>query len=86
MKGYNGKILRVDLTDGQFSVVEPSEDYFKLYIGGRGFIVHTLLTEVPKGVDPLGTQNKLIFALGPITGYPFVGSGRNSIGSKSPLT
>lgn len=86
MKGYNGKILRVDLTTGTSSVVEPPEDYYKHYLGGRGFIIHTLLTEVPKGADPLGPDNRLIFALGPITGHPLPGSGRNSIGAKSPLT
>ena len=41
---------------------------------------------MPAGVDPLGPENRLIFALGPITGHSFVGSGRHSIGSKSPLT
>lgn len=86
MKGFNGKILRVDLTSGQLSIEEPPEDYYQLYIGGRGFIVKTLLEEVPKGADPLGPENKLIFALGPITGHPVIGSARNSIGAKSPLT
>ena len=86
MKGYNGKILRVNLTNGQTSKEEPPESYYRRYLGGRGFIIHTLLTEIPKGADPLGPANKLIFALGPITGHPFVGSGRNSIGAKSPLS
>jgi len=86
MKGYNGEILRVDLTSGRISTEKPSEEHYKRYLGGRGFIIHTLLTEVPQGIDPLGPENKLIFALGPITGHPLVGSGRNSIGSKSPLT
>ena len=86
MKGYNGKILRVNLGTCQASVEEPSEDFYRMYLGGRGFIVHTLLTEVPRGADPLGPENKLIFALGPITGHPFPGSGRNSVGAKSPLS
>jgi aldehyde:ferredoxin oxidoreductase len=86
MKGYNGRILRVNLTTCKYLVEEPSEDFYKRYLGGRGFIIHTLLTEVPKGIDPLGNENKLIFALGPITGCPLPGSGRNSIGAKSPLT
>jgi len=86
MKGYNGRILRVDLASGQFSIEEPSEEYYKLYLGGRGFIIHTLLTEVPRGIDPLGPENKLVFSLGTITGHPLVGSGKNSIGSKSPLS
>lgn len=86
MKGYNGRILRIDLTAGKVSTEKPPEDYYKLYLGGRGFIIHTLLTELPKGIDPLGPDNKLIFALGLITGHPLLGSGRNSVGSKSPLT
>jgi len=86
MKGLNGKILRVNLTKGAASTESPSEQFYKTYLGGRGFIVHTLLTEVPKGADPLGPENKIIFALGPVTGHPLPGSGRNSIGAKSPLT
>ncbi|KPK92776.1 MAG: hypothetical protein AMJ94_04390 [Deltaproteobacteria bacterium SM23_61] len=86
MKGYNGKILRVNLSTRQVSSEEPTEEYYKTYLGGRGFIVHTLLKEVPRGADPLGPENKLVFALGPITGHPFPGSGRNSVGAKSPLS
>lgn len=86
MFGYNGRILRVDLTEEKITVEEPGEDFYRRYLGGRGFIAATLLQEVPKGADPLGPENKLIFALGPITGMPFPGSGRNSVGAKSPLT
>jgi len=86
MKGYTGKILRVDLTSAQCKSYEPPEDYYRRYLGGRGFIIQILLTEVPKGADPFGPRNKLVFALGPITGHPVPGSGRNSVGTKSPLT
>jgi aldehyde:ferredoxin oxidoreductase len=86
VKGYNGKILRVNLTNGKFSIEEPSEDYYRRYVGGRGFIIHTLLTELQRGIDPLGPDNKLIFALGPMTGHPLMGSAKSSVGSKSPLS
>ncbi len=86
MKGYSRKILRVDLGRGLMKVEEPTEDFYKLYIGGRGFIVYTLLREVLPGINPLGPENKLIFALGPLTGHLFPGSGRSSVGAKSPLT
>ena len=86
MRGYNGVTLRINLTTGGISTEKPLEDYYKRYLGGRGFIIHTLLTEVPQRVDSLGPENKLIFALGTITGHPLVGSAKNSIGSKSPLT
>lgn len=54
MKGYSGKILRVNLGIRQVSTEEPSEEFFKIYLGGRGFIVHTLLKEVPRGAEALG--------------------------------
>ncbi|MGA2955655.1 MAG: aldehyde ferredoxin oxidoreductase family protein [Thermodesulfobacteriota bacterium] len=86
MFGYNGRFLRVNLSEEKVTVEEPAEDYYKRYLGGRGFIATALLQEMPGGVDPLGPENRLIFALGPITGMPIPGSGRNSVGAKSPLT
>ena len=86
MEGFNGKIARIDLTSKEITVEQPSPDFYRQFLGGRGFIVNYLLKELSQGIDPLGPDNKLIFALGPMTGHPFIGSGRNSIGSKSPLT
>jgi aldehyde:ferredoxin oxidoreductase len=84
--GYNGKILRVDLSRDNTSIDEPEEGFYRQYMGGRGFISYYLLKELNGGVDPLGPENKLIFATGILTGVPIAGSGRNSVGAKSPLT
>ena len=86
LKGFNGRILRVNLSDGKISVEEPPDDYYQRYLGGRGFIAATLLREVPGGINPFGPANKLIFALGPLTGLPLPGAARNSVGAKSPQT
>jgi len=83
--GYNGKILRVDLSRGTISVDRPGEDFYRQYIGGRGFISYFLLREVGFGEDALSPKNRLIFATGAVTGAPVAG-GRNSVGGKSPLT
>ena len=83
LNGFNGRILRVNLSDGKFSIEEPPDDYYQRYLGGRGFIAATLLREVPGGIDPLGPENKLIFALGPFTGLPLPGAGRSSVGATS---
>lgn len=84
--GYNGKILRVSLTHGNTSVEELDEVFYRTYLGGRGLIVHYLLKEIRSGIDALSPENKLIFATGIFTGSPLAGSGRNSVGAKSPLT
>jgi len=84
--GYNGRILRVNLSERDISIEEPPIDYYQRYLGGRGFIAPILLQEMPAKADPLGPDNKLVFALGPFAGMPFPGSARNSAGAKSPLT
>ena len=84
--GYNGNILRVNLSKDKVSTESPDEVFYRRYMGGEGFVAYYLLKELETGIDPLGPENKLIFAAGPVTGAPIPGSGRNSIGAKSPLT
>jgi aldehyde:ferredoxin oxidoreductase len=84
--GYSGKLLRVNLTTGDITIENPEEAYYQRYLGGRGIIMHTLLTETPAKTDPLGSENKLIFAAGLLTGHDVIGTGRCSAGAKSPLT
>ncbi len=84
--GYCGKVLYVDLTTGTTEVEEPTEDHYRMYLGGWGFIAHELLKRAPKGVDPFAPENPLIFATGVASGTPIPGSGRHAVGAKSPLT
>ncbi len=81
-----GKILRVNLTNGKISEEFPDEVTLKLYLGGSGLATKYLIDEVPKGIDPLGPENKLIFMTGPLTGTPSPSTGRYSVVAKSPLT
>ncbi|MFH1180415.1 MAG: aldehyde ferredoxin oxidoreductase family protein [Candidatus Bathyarchaeota archaeon] len=86
MKGWNGKILRVDLTKGTSKITTYTEDIAKRFIGGRGLAVKLLWDELPKGADPLGPENMLIFAAGPYTAYTVPNSGKMVVAAKSPLT
>jgi aldehyde:ferredoxin oxidoreductase len=83
---FTGKILRVNLSKEKISSETLEESFYRHYFGGRGLIAYYLLKELNPGIDPLGPDNKLIFACGPVTGAPVSGSGRNSVGAKSPLT
>jgi aldehyde:ferredoxin oxidoreductase len=85
-KGYHGKIARVNLTTATVITETPDDAFYRTYVGGHGFISYFLFKEVPAGCDPLGPENKLIFATGPLTGLPLAGSGRHAVGAKSPLT
>ena len=81
-----GKILRVDLTNGKISEEFPDEETLKLYLDGSGIATKYMIDEIPKGIDPLGPENKLIFMTGPLTGTPSPSTGRYSVNAKSPLT
>jgi aldehyde:ferredoxin oxidoreductase len=84
--GYNGKILRVDLSKERCTEEKLEPAFCRKYLGGAGFVAHTLLTELTPGIDPLGPENKLVFALGPLTGLALGGCARHGVGAKSPLT
>ncbi len=84
--GYVGKILRVNLADGEASVEELDWDRALKYVGGRGYAASMLYDELRAGVDPLSPENLLIFSTGPLTGTAAPTSGRFTVSSKSPLT
>lgn len=85
-KGYCGKILRVDLSSGEISTEPLSEQLVENFIGGSGFITKILWDETGPETDPLGPDNRLIFAGGPITGTGLPYAPRLQVGAKSPLT
>src|SRR5512139_2033613 len=86
MGGYNQKILRVNLTKG-LAIAEPlTYEIARRYVGGAGFVAYYLWKEMKGGEDALGPDNKLVFALGPVTGIAMQGASRFCVGAKSPLT
>jgi aldehyde:ferredoxin oxidoreductase len=60
MFGYNGVILRVNLTDGKLSRELLDEDVARKFLGGRGLGVKILFDELKPRIDPLGPENKLV--------------------------
>lgn len=86
MNGYGGHILRVNLTTGQVKKEPTPPEVARDYLGGRGFGIYFLLTEVPKGADPLGPENKLIVSSGPLSGLLVAGGGKCDWTCKAPLT
>ncbi|MCF8067360.1 MAG: aldehyde ferredoxin oxidoreductase family protein [Desulfobacterales bacterium] len=86
MNGWIGRILRVNLTSGNITTEALDEKIAKDYIGGRGLGIKYLYDEIDPAVDPLGPENKLIFATGPLTGTGALAAGRYMVVTKAPLT
>ena len=84
--GYGGHILRVDLTSRSLRKEALPEPLARNWLGGRGFVSRLLWEELPAGTDPLGPDNMVIMASGPLAGCLIPGSGKIHFGTKSPAT
>jgi len=84
MYGYNGKILRINLTDRTVKVENLDLEMAKKFIGGRGLGTKIFMDEVDPMVDPFSPENKLIIVTGPLTGTPVPTGGRYMVVTKSP--
>ena len=86
MYGWNGKILRVDLSKGKAFALSYDPKMALNFLGGRGFAAKILWDELKPKVDALSPENKLIFAAGPLTALSLPSSGKLVVAAKSPLT
>lgn len=84
--GYTGKLLYVNLSRESYEVKELSQEHVKKYLGGKGLAAKILYDNLKPGQDPLGPENLLVFATGPLTGTLAPTAGRMIVATKSPLT
>ena len=86
MYGWMGKILRVNLSNGEINQEALDPQVARDFIGGRGLAIYYMLKEVDPNCDALGKENKLIMSTGPLTGTKAPTGGRYMVTTKSPLT
>lgn len=86
MFGYQGKILRVNLSTKKCEVENLDIDLAKKFIGGRGLATKIYSEEVDPNIEPFDEKNKIIFVTGPLSGTPTPTGGRYMVVTKSPLT
>ncbi len=84
MTDYAPQVWRVNVRNQTLSR-EPIPAAWQR-LGGRGLLARILLDEVDARCDPLGPENKLIFAPGLLVGHMLSSTDRISVGGKSPLT
>jgi aldehyde:ferredoxin oxidoreductase len=83
--GYAGKFLEVDLSTRNVKEIRFDDEVLRDYVGGRGLATKILWDRLGskwETVNPLGTENILLFLTGPLTGF-FPG-GRTCVSGKSP--
>ena len=67
-KGYIGKILRVNLSEGTWTDFALTNELAQRYIGGAGMAARILYDELKPGIDPFSIENKVLFLTGPVEG------------------
>jgi len=85
-KGYNGKLLRINLTSGKITEEPLKEEWAEKYLGGAGIASRILYDELKPGIDPLGPENKTLIMTGPVNGTIIPTASRVGAYCKSPLT
>lgn len=68
MDGWAGTVLWVDLTRRKIEREPLSRELREGYLGGRGINSRLLYNEVKADIDPLSSENVLIFGTGPLVG------------------
>ena len=84
--GYTGKILRVNLCNLTAKDDVLPDELVQNYLGGAGFGIKCLYDEVRPRTPALSEENKLIFAVGPLTATGAPCASRMAVVAKSPLT
>lgn len=83
---YLQKVLRVNLTQEQYSEETVPGELFMRYLGGRGVAAYFYHREIAPGAKPLTPENKLIFMTGPLTGLPLPSTTKFQCATRSPET
>jgi aldehyde:ferredoxin oxidoreductase len=86
MRGYGGRVLFVDVGTGRCRVTDLDARTARSLLGGNGLAARLLHDTVPAGADPLGADNAVVFAVGPVTDTTVPGNSRACVAAKSPLT
>jgi aldehyde:ferredoxin oxidoreductase len=73
--GWTGKLLRVDLSNSETSLIDTMH-YVPQFIGGLGIAARIAWEELLPGVGPFDPENMLFIMVGPLTGTLASGAGR----------
>ncbi|TYL39926.1 aldehyde ferredoxin oxidoreductase [Natronococcus pandeyae] len=85
MKHVRGPLCSIDLGDRSMST-ESIDDTLESFIGGRALGTKLAHDRIPFDADPLGADNRLYFATGPLQHSQMSFTGRMSATGLSPLT
>ncbi len=84
--GFYNRLVRINLSTNEIKKEKLPENAVENFMGGKGLGAFILTKELKPGIDPLGSENKIILSTGPLQGSVVPICGRYCIVTKSPLT
>jgi aldehyde:ferredoxin oxidoreductase len=82
--GYAGRILDVDLTNGEINKTPLDGEYAQKLLGARGLMTKLLWDRIKPDTQGFSPDNLIMFFTGPLTGL--LSGNRTIVRFKSPLT
>src|SRR3972149_5511309 len=86
LTGYNGKLLRVDLTTGSSAGEALKTEDLQKYIGGGAPGIKYLYNEEPPVTEWSAPSNRVFLFTGPLSGTRVGGSGTVAVVTKGAMT
>lgn len=86
MNGLWKNILKINLDNKSYKVVQPPENVYEKYSLGLGIATYLLYNETYEGVEPLGKDNPVIISPGLFVGTGVPTASKTIMTFKSPLT
>jgi aldehyde:ferredoxin oxidoreductase len=86
VSGYHGRYLRVDPRAGRSGCIPLDDRTLRAFVGGVGLGTWIVAQEAPIGVDPLGPDAPIVFAMSPLVGSPLTTSAKFAVVAIGPLT
>jgi aldehyde:ferredoxin oxidoreductase len=86
MSVYAGKYLKIDLTEGQWQIVEIAPEQVEKWLLGSGFAAKLFYDQMDPDLDPLDPTSPLLIFNGVLTGTIAPTGCRTSFCGRSPLT
>jgi aldehyde:ferredoxin oxidoreductase len=84
--GYTGNILNINLTTNQNRITKEKPEDLRDFIGGFGMNCKLFAELYSPNINPLSTENPIIFGTGPLVGTLSPGASRTVAISKFPAT
>ncbi len=86
MAGFEGKLLEVNLSNGQIKKIAIDKGILRKFIGGSGLAAKLMFDRIDPKIDAFLPENELYIVCGPVSGTNIPGGARFSVCAKSPLT